>query len=156
MSELRVPTEALAAEVLCADGRSFVGRIFVPATASRHSGPMRPEEWLNDPALFFPFLPDDAEAPVLMNKREVLVLSVPAALDLGEVPEELLSPVRRVAVEAEEQRLEGTIVIDMPQTHTRMLDYLNRPEPFLTLRDGAQHHFVQKERITRVIELREG
>jgi hypothetical protein len=156
MSELRVPTEALAAEVLCADGRSFVGRIFVPATASRHSGPMRPEEWLNDPAPFFPFLPDDAEAPVLMNKREVLVLSVPAAPDLAEVPEELLNPVRRVAVEAEEQRLEGTIVIDMPQTHTRMLDYLNRPEAFLTLRDGDQHHFVQKERITRVIELREG
>ena len=156
MSELRVPTEALAAELLCADGRSFVGRIFVPVTASRHSGPMRPEEWLNDPAPFFPFLPDDADAPVLLNKREVLVLSVPSAPDLGEVPEEVLHPVRRVAVEAEEQRLEGTVVIDMPQTHTRMLDYLNRPEAFLTLRNGGQRHLVQKERITRVIELREG
>jgi hypothetical protein len=156
MSELRVPTEALAAEVVCADGRTFVGRIFVPVTASRHSGPMRPEEWLNDPAPFFPFLPDDADAPVLMNKREVLVLSVPAAADFGDFPEEILNPVRRVAIEAEEQRLEGTIIVDMPQTQLRMLDYLNRPEAFLTLRDGAQHHLVQKERITRVIELREG
>ena len=155
MSELRVPTVALAAEVLCADGRTFVGRIFVPATASRHPGPMRPEEWMNEPALFIPFLPDDAKAPVVMNKREVLVLSVAAASDFGDVVEGAEPPVRRVAVEAEDRRLEGEIVIDMPINKTRVLDYLNRPESFLTLRDGDRHHLVQKERITRVIEIRE-
>ncbi len=155
MSELRVPTVALAAEVLCADGRTFAGRIFVPATASRHPGPMRPEEWMNEPALFIPFLPDDQKAPMVINKREVLVISVSAASDFGDIVEGAVVPIRRVIVEAEDRRLEGEIVIDMPSNQTRVLDYLNRPESFLTLRDGDRHHLVQKERITRVIEIRE-
>jgi hypothetical protein len=37
-----------------------------------------------------------------------------------------------------------------------VLDILNRPEGFLTLRLGDRHHFVQKRRITRVSEAREG
>jgi hypothetical protein len=146
---------ALAAEVVCADGRTFLGRIFVPATASRHPGPMRPEEWMNESAPFFPFLPDEGGEGVILNKREVLVLTVPATADYGDVPEGADNPVRRVVIEAEDKRLEGTVVIDMPQNRSRPLDFLNRPEPFLTLRDGEKHHLVQKERITRVTEIRE-
>lgn len=145
----------LQAEVECADGRKFVGRIFIPAASPKHSGPTRSEEWMNEGSWFFPFLPDNAEAPVLLNKREVLVLTVPAAASFGEIPEGADNPVRRVAVEAEERRLEGTLIIDMPENHSRVLDYLNRPETFLTLRDGDVHHLIQKERITRVIEIRE-
>ena len=48
MTELRVPTVALNAEVLCADGQTFKGRVFLPAAASRHTGAMRPQEWMND------------------------------------------------------------------------------------------------------------
>lgn len=155
MSELKVPTVVLQAEVECADGRRFSGRIFIPAASPTHPGPTRPEEWLNDEATFFPFLPDDSPNPVLLNKREVLVLTVPASAFDGEIPEGVANPVRRVVVEAEARRLEGMLIIDMPQNHLRVLDYLNRPEQFLTLRDGEVHHLVQKERITRVIETRE-
>lgn len=155
MSELRVPTTALVAEVVCADGRRFTGRIFVPSTASKHAGPMRPDEWLNEPPRFFPFLPDDGGRPVLLNKREVLVVSVPALADEGDIPNEVENPSVRVSLEAEQTQLEGTIILDMPENHRRVLDYLNRPEVFLTLRNGEQHHLVQKERITRVIEIRE-
>ena len=155
MSELRVPTVALAAEVLCSDGRRFVGRIFVPASASNHSGPMRPEEWMNESAPFFPFLPDDATAPVILNKREVLVITVPADADAGDLPEGADNPRRRVTIETRDRRFEGLVVIDMPQNQSRVLDYLNRPEAFLTLRDGDRHHLVQKDWITRVSEIRE-
>jgi hypothetical protein len=155
MSELRVPTVVLQAAVECADGRKFSGRIFIPAASPRHPGPTRPEEWMNEPAPFFPFLPDDAEAPVLMNKREILVISVPASADDGEIPDGADSPVRHVILEAEKRRLEGTLVIDMPQGHMRVLDYVNRAGAFITLRDADTHHLIQKERITRVIEFRE-
>jgi len=153
MSDLSVPTVAVAAEVLCADGRSFSGRIFIPVLSARHTGPMRAEEWLNDPAAFFPFLPDDEQRPVLMNKREVLVLSVVAP---GEGPDDLPAlPHQRVTLECEEHRIPGEIVIDMPEHRMRVLDYLNRSEPFLTLHDGGRHHLIQKSRITRVIETTE-
>jgi hypothetical protein len=155
MSELRVPTVTLAAEVLYTDGRSFSGRIFVPATASRHTGPMRPEEWMNAPHAFFPFLPDEGDGPVILNKSEALVVSVPAVADRGDVLEDSDNPVCRVVVECGDRRLSGQLVLDMPENHRRVLDYLNRPEIFLTLRDGERHHLVQKSRITRVIETRE-
>jgi hypothetical protein len=90
-----------------------------------------------------------------MNKREILVISVPAAADDGDIPEGADSPVRRVALEAEKRRLEGHLVIDMPRNQMRVLDYINRAGAFVTLRDGETHHLVQKERITRVIEFRE-
>jgi hypothetical protein len=155
MGELRVPTVAFPAEAVCADGRTFMGRIFVPAAASRHAGAMRAEEWMNDSTSFFPFLPDDSRASVLLNKQELLVLSVSASADRGDVMEEAEIPVRRVAVECGEKRLEGVLVIEMPATQSRVLDYLNRPEPFLTLREGDRHHLVRKSHITRVVELQE-
>ncbi len=155
MSELRVPTVSVLAEVLCADGRRFQGQIFVPAAALRHSGATRAAEWLNEPSSFFPFLPAGGEGPVLINKREVLVLTVDAEADAGDVAEGSGSPVRSVAIEAENERLDGRLLIQMPENQARVLDYLNLPEMFLTLRAGHRHHLVQKERITRVIEIRE-
>lgn len=151
-NDFKVPTVALVAEVLCADGRYFPGRVFLPGRALGHAGSMRAEEWMNEPSEFFPFLPDDAQTPVIFNKREILVLSVPASADKDDVLEEVAVPMRRITVECGTVRLEGTVVIDMPENHSRVLDYLNRPGAFLTLRDGEQHRLVCKARITRVIE----
>jgi hypothetical protein len=155
MSELRVPTVVLPVEIECADGRVFSGRIFVPAASPLHDGPTRPEEWLNEPSSFFPFLADESERPVLMNKRELLVLSVSVPKGPQGETADADSPVRRVRVEAEKRRLEGELVIEMPPGHLRVLDYLNRAESFLLLREGGIHHLIQKERITRVIEIHE-
>ena len=161
MSELRTPTVALAAEVLLSDGRTLLGRIFVPSAASRHTGPTRPGEWMNDGVPFFPFLPDASEpgvsgASVILNKHQVLVVSVPATADLTASSVVPGGHERRVVVECGGRRLEGTLRIDLPEEHCRVLDYLNSPEPFLTLLDGELHHLVPKERITRVIEVQEG
>jgi hypothetical protein len=153
--DLRVPTVAMAAEVSCADGRQFPGRIFLPATASGHVGVMRAEEWMNEPQDFFPLLPDGARTPIILNKSEVLVVTVPASADHDVVLEETHTPERRVAVECGGLRLEGTIVIDMPEAHSRVLDYFNRPGAFLTLRREDRHHLVCKARITCVLEIRE-
>jgi hypothetical protein len=155
LGDLRVPMVALAAEVTTADGRIARGRVFLPASAHNHDGPMRAEEWMNEPTDFFPFLADDTEAPVLLNRHEVEVLTVPAHADAGSVVEdgdEAQAP--HVVVDCRGRLLSGTIVIDMPEEHRRVLDVLNRPGRFLTLRDGARHHLVQKDRITRVQETR--
>jgi len=153
MSELRVPTVALAAEVACVDGRTFTSRIFVPAAASHHSGPMRPEEWINEPLPYFPFLPDDAAVPVMLNKHTVVTVTLQGGEGSeGDVP---IGLERRVAIECGERRLEGMVHIDMPENHQRVQDYLNRFELFLTLADGPRRHLVQKHHITRVTEIRE-
>ena len=153
--EFKVPTLALSAEATLADGRRFRGRIFLPTTAHDHAGSMRAEEWMNDGIDFFPFLLDDASAPVLLNKKEVVALTVPASADRDSTLEAVPLPRRRLALECGGRRFEGSIVIDMPENHRRVLDYLNRPGAFLTLREGERHHLVAKSRITRVTETRE-
>src|SRR5687767_3873878 len=125
MRELRVPTIALAAEVNCGDGRAFSGRIFVPAAALRHSGPMRPEEWINDPVAFFPFLPDREQAPVLLNKQEIVAVTLTSPPSEEELPP-AEDGVRKVTIECGALRFEGDLRIDMPEGQRRVLDTLNR------------------------------
>jgi hypothetical protein len=151
MSELRVPTIALVAQVTCADGRVFAGRVFVPAAALQHSGPMRPEEWINEPAAFFPFLPDREDEPVLFNKAAVAAISLSAS---GPDEESATAPatLRDLTVECGTLRFEGELRIDMPQGRRRVLDALNRPEPFLALHAGRRQHLVHKRHVTRVLE----
>ena len=155
MIELRVPTVNLEVEIVCADGRSFTGRIFLPALAATHSGQMRPVEWMNDSVPFFPFLATGAPASVILNKHEVLILTVaaPVAEEEDELPPG--TPMRRVVVECRDRVIQGQVAIDMPENQRRVLDYLNFPEPFLTVRDGPRHHLIRKARITRVLEPRE-
>jgi hypothetical protein len=154
MSELRVPTLALDAEVLCADGRAFTGRIFLPAASSIHAGPMKPDEWMNDAVPFFPFLPEGERGSVILNKHEVLVLSVTGPEDPGDadLPH---GPERRLAVEVRGHVFTGTVRIDMPANQMRVLDYLNAAHRFLPMREGERSHLVRKARITRVLELPE-
>lgn len=156
MNELfRLPTVAFKAEVVCADGRRWEGQVFLPAAAPTHEGPARAEEWMNDTAPFFPFLAAGETRSFLLNKREIVVLTVEAAADAEDAVEGAGPVTRGVVVEAEDQRLRGLIQIEMPKEHTRALDYLNRPEPFLTLREGGRHHLIQKKRITRIVEIQE-
>ncbi len=153
--EFRVPTVPLVCEVTLADGRRWKGRVFLPAAALSHDGPTRAEEWMNDTRAFFPFVADGEAKPFFVNKRDIVVVSVEAAADAGDILEGAESHVCRIVVEALGERLEGTVVIEMPEEHARLLDHVNRPEPFLTLRDDLRHHLVQKKRITRIIEIQE-
>ena len=149
MNELRVPTVALPAEVVCADGRSLVGRIFVPAAASHHQGPMRPEEWINEPRAFFPFLPDDAAGPLILNKEQLVLVSVAYAPseDHGELE-------RAVTIECGGRTLAGNLHIEMPTNQQRVLDYLNQPPAFVPLYAGDRLHLVHKRHVSRLAESR--
>ena len=156
MSELKVPTRSLPVVVTTAEGRSVAGQVFMPTTASRHAGPMRPEEWINEASFFFPFLPEgSAGGPMLLNKSQVAIISLTAGSeeqDAG-VADAVLK--RRVIVECGARRLEGMLRIEMPIHHSRVLDHLNRPEPFMVLREGDRDHLIQKQHVTKVIEVRE-
>jgi hypothetical protein len=157
-SELRVPTHATEAEVRCRDGRSFLGRVFIPGSSSHHSGTMRVDEWMNEGGSFFPFLPDDSTSVVLLNRDQVAILAVaPRPETDGEpVEPEPQLPKQHIAVELGDRRLQGEILLDMPQTQRRVLDYLNRHEPFLLLRTTDRWFLVRKSMIARVVEIQEG
>ena len=154
--ELRVPTTAHEAEVLCADGRTFKGHVFIPDAASNHGGPMRAAEWINDPAAFFPFLPADHPSSFLVGRNQVIAFTVGADPTEESDDPELAGGVRHhVVVECGDRRFQGHIVVDMPAHQMRVLDYVNRADPFLIVRDGDRQHLIRKARITRVVERKE-
>jgi hypothetical protein len=130
--------------------------VFVPTLASAHSGATRPEEWINEGGEFFPFLPEGASKPVILNKDQVVMLAVGAPPDLDEEQEEEGLPRLQVSIECRDQRFEGTLLLDLREGHRRVLDYLNRPERFLVLFDGNRRLLVRKHAITRLHEGPEG
>lgn len=154
MDELRVPTIATMAEVACADGRVLVGRVFIPDGAFRHAGPMRPDEWINEPADFFPFLLQGEERTVLLNKEQVVVVTLAAAPELEPAPAQDMEGAQPVVIECGAVRVEGELRLEMPEGHRRALDMLNEPARFLTVYAGARQHLVHKHHVTRVLENR--
>ena len=154
MDELRVPTIATMAELACADGRVLVGRVLIPDGAFRHAGPMRAEEWVNDPADFFPFLLQGEERTVLLNKEQVVVLTLALPAEDHAADTENTEMVRPVVVECGSVRVEGELRLEMPEGHRRALDMLNAPERFLTVYAGERQHLVHKHHVTRVLENR--
>ena len=154
--EYRIPTNALEVEILTADGRTFRGRVFLPDVAATHRGPMRAAEWMNEPTAFFPFVPDDGSAAVLLNRSEVLAFTVAAEADANlDDPEGAGGKRRGVIVECGDRRFQGEIVIDMPPHQRRASDFLNRPDPFLIVEEGSRHHLIRKARITRILDSKE-
>ena len=151
MTDLAIPTIQLQAEIRYFDERPLSGRIFLSPQAQHHAGPTRPEEWMNEGGPFFPFIPDGSERTVILNKRYIVVLTVTGGYEKLNVPEEG-GVSRYVQVKCGSLELEGLVYIDMPESNRRLTDWVNRPEPFLMLRDGDVRHLIQKSRITFLSE----
>jgi hypothetical protein len=151
MIDLRVPTVDTSVQIFRADGQEMVGRIFLPAVAETHEGPVRIEEWANGAGDFFPFHADGEAAPVILGKAAVLAFGSEAA---GEEPVLEFGGLstRRVTVECGGHCFTGIVVIDLPDFNQRVLDCMNQPQPFLRLRAGARECLIQKRYITRVTE----
>ena len=153
-ADLRVPVAALPAVVTFVGGGSSSGRIYVPAVASRHGGPTRPDEWINEAPPFFPFLPDEGERPVLVNKAAVVALTVPAWSDEPDPDEAVLVPQCAAVIECGAASFRGLVALDLPAHQGRVLDVLNLATGFLTVGDGDRHHLINKRHIVRVVEER--
>lgn len=148
-TELRIPVGTIAATVLDAEGWEFSGLLFVSEQAVAHTGPMRPEERMNDPSDFFPFQVEGQSTPVLLNKHRVSVITVRAP----EPDIEQALPHRRVVMVCDGRDYAGVISLATPSTQCRVLDHLNGADRFLVLRSERWQHLLNKWRISRVVEV---
>ncbi len=148
----RVPTTTVDASVVCANGAKLTGRLFLASGTTFHTGPLRPEERLNDTSAFLPFLADGASRAVLLSKREIVLLVVPArdaqgADDLAPPPD-----LCRVVVTCQSGTIEGAVALEVPGPQGRLLDHLNRTEPFLIVEREGDRCLVNKAWIAQVAE----
>lgn len=149
--DLSVPIQQITVDVLQSSGQLVRGDIFLPSVAQRHEGGMRPDEWLNQPSLFFPFRESGTTSTVLLNKAQIVAVTVPMDVEERPIPIHLERTIS-VTVDCGGSRFAGLVRVDMPATNSRVLDYLNRPGTFLEVVDGERCHLVQKTFITKVLE----
>lgn len=154
--EYRVAKKEVPAEVTIAGEKPAVLTLFLAGQTRQHAGDERPSDLLNGPDLFLPAI--DRKGKLRLLRRDAVVLiTVPDAHEPGaEGPEPdagPLPPSRHAEVEVILQggtAIRGTVEYDMPESRSRLLDFLNREDRCLAVRHKGQVHLVNKQHIARV------
>jgi hypothetical protein len=145
-----IPRAAIPAVLLQTGGGKRNGEIYVMERVPQHAGAETPLDMLNRPEGFFPFRPkDDGQAVLLVSKARTVALTVPRTTT-SEDPDRL-SAARTGRLEltlADGSRLSGSATIEMPQHHSRLLDYLNASaEPFFAITTESEVHLVNRAHV---------
>ena len=150
MDELKVPKRQVAAEVLLPGGRARRMTLFLAEGAPDHQGPEVPLDLLNGRHDFLPARDEATGAMTFLHRPGVAAVRVDRALDAAE--EEVTLPTEHeVEVRlADGTGLTGLVTYEAPVPHDRLVDFLNRPEPFFRLleRDGVA--LVGRAHVARV------
>jgi len=145
-----VPRVAIPATLLQTGGGKHTGDIYVMERVPQHAGPETPLDMLNRPEGFFPFRSsDDSKAILLVTKARTVTLTVRRTA-ASEDPDRL-SAARTGRLEltlADGSRLSGSATIELPQHHSRLLDYLNASaEPFFAITTAYEVHLVNRAHV---------
>jgi len=149
MSGFSIPRVSVAARLLLTEGDRRLGEIYVMQRVPHHTGPETPLEMLNRNEGFFPFRPEGEEPVLLVTKARTIMLSVPREA----APEDpaRVSAAKLVGVEitlAGASILRGLATLELPEHHSRVLDYLNAsPDPFFAVTTTNEVHFVNRAHV---------
>lgn len=152
MTGFSLPSVAIPATLLQTAGGKREGQIYVMERVSQHAGPETPLDMLNRTEGFFPFRSSGNGAGVLLvAKARTVSLTVPATQ-----PEDTarLSAAKRARLEltlADGSKLSGWATLELPQHHSRLLDYLNTSaEPFFAIASDDGVHLVNRAHVLYV------
>ena len=148
-SEFLVPQEPVVVRLLLTQGVSRPGTIYLRPGAPGHAGPETTLDMLNRPEPFFPFRPADEEGVMLVAKTHTITISQDRQVPITDPIR--LSAARMVGVElvlAGGSTLGGWASYEMPEGHSRLLDYLNESgAPFFSIWTHATTHFVHRAHV---------
>jgi len=149
MTGFSVPRVAIRATLLQTSGGKRGGEIYVMERVPQHAGHETPLDMLNRAEGFFPFRPQGNGGGVLLvAKARTVTLSVPRT-----EPEDAtrLSAAKQASLEvtlADGSKLSGRATLELPQHHSRLLDYLNAsPEPFFAIATADEVHLVNRAHV---------
>lgn len=134
-------------------GEQLAGEVFLNPASRFRSAPQGPDEFINEDDPFFAVALAGGDIVLVARAR---VESMSADRDLlaeeGELPV-LPQPVRVAITTASGAVVHGTIAIDAPPSHARLLDFLNtNHERFLRVADAGRVILVNRQAIGHVHE----
>jgi len=151
VSGFSIPRVAIRATLLQTTGGKREGEIYVMERVPQHAGHETPLDMLNRPEGFFPFRPEGNGGDggvLLVAKTRTVTLTVPRT-----EPEDSarLSAAKQASLEvtlADGSKLSGWATLELPQHHSRLLDYLNAsPEPFFAIATADGVHLVNRAHV---------
>ena len=155
MTGFSMPRVAIPARLRMTAGEPRDGEIYVMERVPQHAGPETPLDMLNRPEGFFPFRPkSDASgagggAVLLVTKARTVTLTVPGTIAPKDPAR--LSVAKQARLElmlADGSRLSGSATMELPQHHSRLLDYLNASaEPFFAIANDDEVHLINRAHV---------
>lgn len=152
MTGFSIPSVPIPATLLQTSGGKREGEIFLMQRVLQHAGAETPLELLNRAEAFFAFRSKGDPAGVLLvAKTRTVLVTVPRT-----EPEdtERLSAAKQASLEvtlADGSKLSGWATLELPEHHSRLLDYLNATrEPFFALTTADQVHIVNRAHVLYV------
>jgi hypothetical protein len=144
-----IPRVAIPATLLQTAGGKREGEIYVMERVPQHAGHETALDMLNRTDGFFPFrAQDDGVSVLLVAKARTVSLTVSRT-----EPEDKtrLSAAKQARLEltlADGTQLRGWATLELPQHHSRVLDYLNAaPEPFFAIATDDGVHLVNRAHV---------
>jgi len=150
MEDLRVPKRAVPVEVVLPGGELRRVSVYLAEGAASHPGPERLSDLLNGSAAFVPALESGSGAMTFLHRGSIAVARVAAeeepADDSFTIPTEHEVEITLV----DGSCVTGLVAYVAPESRERLIDFLNRPEPFFRLleRDGVA--LVGRAHVARV------
>ena len=148
MAGFSLPSVAIPATLLQTSGGKRDGDIFVMERVPQHAGVETALDLLNRPEAFFPFRPKKDSGVLLVAKARTVMVSVPRA-----EPEDSdrLSAAKQASLEvtlADGSKLSGWATLELPEHHSRLLDYLNASrDEFFALATADHMHIVNRAHV---------
>jgi len=150
MADLRIPKRAVPVEVVLPGGEARQVSVFLAEGAASHPGPERLSDLLNGSAPFIPAREDGSGAMTFLHRASIAVARVAAdeepADDSFTIPTE-----HEVEITLTDgSRLSGLVAYVAPESRERLVDFLNRSEPFLRLMERDRVALVGRAHVARV------
>ena len=120
--------------------------IFLNPYSERRDGTETVDDYLNARRLFLPMMREGA--PKIVNRDQIVWLSIRDYIDLAEVFENTAEQKLTILELVDGSRLEGMLDVDRPTDRSRISDVLNDPhEAFVRLNEERTTYFVNKQYI---------
>lgn len=149
MPDLHVPRVTVSARLLLTQGISRPGSLYLYERAPQHDGAESPLDMLNRADPFFPFQPEEGDGVMLVAKAHTVTVAVDHQAPISDP--ERLEVAKVVGVElvlAGGSTLGGWARYELPEGHSRLLDYLNAgPAPFFSIWTEVTTHFVNRAHV---------
>ena len=129
MSEYQVEKQKVSVRIELVDGQTREGVIFLSPLSSYHSGPQTLLELMSEEEPFVPFVGNDGKF-LLINKVQISHLKYQKEEDDKLV---LGTPLDVSVTFTNSRQLSGTVVMEVPEGKSRLLDFMNSNRDFFGL-----------------------